>query len=140
MPKIDSVNGERLFSYSLRAINADAHLVDYYYVVMNTDDYGVKIDSPQILSGGNMNFTTIIIPNEPREMMIFIERRRKVNKNFFIAMEFTYKSKGNKIQTPLRKVYEVYGNQKVREVDSYTFVRISLVLKRYKIWDKFYDL
>lgn len=135
---IDTLSHERHFNYTLRAINSNAHVIDYYYALIDYSSY--KKDTPVVWSGSSMNFTSIIIPNEPRPMTVFMDRYLIFPKHCYLAMEFTYKSKGNRVQTPLRKVYEVYNGISVREVDSYDFVQISMTLKKHKIWEKFYDL
>ena len=99
------------------------------------------LETPMVFGGATMNFTSIIVPNEIKGVSVFLDRAPKASDDCFIAMEFGYKSKGNKQQTPLRKIYYIYDKKtKVREVDSSTFYAISLLLRENKIWEKFYSL
>jgi hypothetical protein len=132
LPLIDTLNKEHEFVYKLRALNANAHILGYYYVLINKHeiDGSYTIDTPYVFGGGSMNFTSIIVPNELAAISIFLDR--PAADNCYLAMEFIYKSKGNKEQTPLRKIYEISGKKtKVHEVDSDTFYALSMILKQF---------
>ena len=133
LPLIDTLNKEHEFVYKLRALNANAHILGYYYVLINKHeiDGSYTIDTPYVFGGGSMNFTSIIVPNELAAISIFLDRTPAAD-NCYLAMEFIYKSKGNKEQTPLRKIYEISGKKtKVHEVDSDTFYALSMILKQF---------
>ncbi len=145
-PKFDSLKNEIIISYNLHSLNADSHLLDYIYTIINIKKerdslsfWGVPIVYP-----GTSNFTTILPANKDYPLNFFIQRikaRDTVTNTFYIAMEFWYKSKGNKRQTPLRKVYRLdYNLKKVSDTNSDEFMRVAYFLKKYKVWEKFYDL
>jgi hypothetical protein len=144
----DPKNNESVITYQLNALDANVHLLDYYYVIMNTKGniFGklVEFVGEPMLSLGTMNFTTIIPAGEKRPMAFFVDRVKamdKVTDTFLLAMEFVYKSKLNKIQTPLRKVFIVdYPNHVIREANNSVFMQAALYLKKKGIWKRFYNL
>lgn len=96
IPTIETSNGEQILTYTLRSLNSNAHILDYYYVLINAnfqESNRFHIDTPRIFMGGSMNFTSIVIPNEPRVLSIFLDRELEFKSDCFIAMEFLYKSK-----------------------------------------------
>jgi hypothetical protein len=141
-PVFSKLKDENIVAYSLNALNANAHLLGGYYVIINTRNRKC-VDTPFVIPGTS-NFTTVIPANDIRALSFFIDRIKSdisISDTFMLAMEFLYKSKANKIQTPLRKIYIVFYNNKViSEVISEEFYRIALYLKKYKVWRKFYNL
>lgn len=144
-PIFDTINNELVIKYELDALGTNAHLLYYYYVYIAEKASPKGKDSiDHYLAEGGRNFTTIIASGTPSALVTFplrINKNFKLGKNFFLAMEFNYKSKGNKRQTPLRKVYSCdIEKRKISEVNSYDFIAVAKYLKEKKIWTKFYDL
>jgi hypothetical protein len=142
-----STTKEKRLSYNLNALNADVHLLGYRYFILNVKRIELKdiiFDGPPIPTPGMMNFTTIIPAGGSQAVSWFVDRIKgagMLRDTFFLAMDFIYKSKGNKVQTPLRKVYMVFLPQKyVIEAPSFEFMEVAYYLKKYKFWSKFYDL
>lgn len=141
-PIFQKNNNETNINYEISALTANAHILGYYYVLINTKA-GMPYEKP-LLSGGILNFTTVIPAGDTRVMTLFLDRIKKFNNitdTFVLAMHFDYKSKSNKVQTPLRKVYVCYySRNNIQETGSDEFILIANYLKKYKIWNKFYNL
>ncbi|HEX8356084.1 MAG TPA: hypothetical protein VF610_01670, partial [Segetibacter sp.] len=143
-------NDESFISYKLNALNANVHILSYYYAFVNATKDNIKqnelkFEGIPVVNEGSMNFTTIIPSGgQPSEVNLFIDRVKNhetLKDTFYLTMEYLYKSKGNQTQTPMRKVYFVdHANKQIRDVTSREFYSVALFLKRNKIWSKFYDL
>lgn len=130
---------ENALDFTLQALNADVHILDYAYIYINLTKRG--LDTPKVHVGNSMNYTTIIAKGETSQRTVFLDRQHKLTNPFFIAIEIYYKSKGNKVQVPVRKIYLVdISKNIVREADNSLHQEVSLHLKKHKIWEKFYDL
>lgn len=147
-PYIDSMKTERVMEYVLTAYNSNAHMISCTYTIVNyhllDEKTGiVRMDTP-ISFEGSMNYTTIIATDRPHGMSFFIDRNKSIRRmtdSCFIAIEFVYKSKENKRQTPLRKIYQIdLKNNYVHDVDNRLFTDISHWLKKHEVWPIFYDL
>lgn len=133
---------EDVIGYTLEALNADVHVLNYYWTLINSKNNKL-IGKPEGFFGSSMNFTTIIPAGSSTSNMIFIDRFKPSNFNdtFFLALHFEYKGKNNARQTPVRKIYQVITKQKkVTSVDNYIFNTVAFYLRKYKVWKKFYDL
>ena len=157
VPTIKTTNNEKNLIIDLYSLNSDSHILDFKIITINVKKFNGDIsvykktaifDTPHVSPSRCINFTTIVpsakqdgVPIPTNESMWFLDRNPNLKDTFILAVEAIYKSKGNKIQTPLRKVYVVYKNQSnVQEVDSYLFEEMALILKKHKIWRKFYNL
>jgi hypothetical protein len=146
LPTIDTAHNNRDLKYNLQSLNADAHLLYCYYVFINLIPSKSKqgmatLDTPYVATETGINFTHIIPPNSELMVTYSLNGVPKVNDEFFMAMEFGYKSKGNRPQTPVRKVYRIIKSKGIiYEADNDVFVSVSKHLKKWKIWSKFYDL
>ena len=144
-PTFDKKGEDRIVKYRLDALNADAHLLEYNYILISIkDSSGFRsLDKPTV-SPGVANFTTIVPKGAPYEMFIYVDRMKSVfrlSDTFYLAIDFYYKSKNNVRQTPLRKIYLINcKDMQNEEVASYQFTYIALYLKKHKIWKKSYDL
>jgi hypothetical protein len=141
-PAFDTIHGEKILSYDLNCMNADAHLISYSYAFIGIKDNAL-FGKPTIYVGNSINYTSIIAKDDSRNLLIFIDRfKSKVpNDTFSLAMEFTYKGKNNIRQTPLRKIFTVVRTkEKCLDVSNEIFFLVAKYLKKYKIWNKFYDL
>lgn len=146
-------NNETTLDFRLTALNADVHILEYYYAYLNVHHFendlsiyskDLVIEKPRVALGASMNFTSVLPAGGEQGLTIFVDRLKKagaLKDTFFVAIHCDYKSKGNKVQTPLRKIYLVNTvNKTTREVTSIVFYHVSLILKKNKIWSKFYNL
>lgn len=131
---------EKVLSFGLQALNADVHILDYRYIFLPVVK-GKFEGKPIVVQGGTMNYTTIIAANELLERTVFLDRITGLSDSFFVAIECIYKSKGNKVQVPLRNIYLASKLMKsCRETANQEHLQVSLILRKNKIWEKFYDL
>jgi hypothetical protein len=130
--------------YDLYALNADVHIIDGSTILLNLKNgYTFKeyVDSPTCLYGNDINCSSIIPYTGQYKMTMQLSRAIKVaqiKNDFILIFEYEYKSKGNKIQTPMRKAYTISRNWAIRESDNYTFGLACEYLVKHKIWKKCY--
>jgi hypothetical protein len=110
-PKINIKEGDRQIVYVLRSLNSDSYLIDGFYVIINIHDYNgaQAIDKPEKESNISLNSSTILPKNASIEKTFFVDRSTS-STHFVLAIEYLYKSKGDKIQSPLIKLYEMDGS------------------------------
>ncbi len=134
--------GDKYINFHLSALNADVHIVSYYYAIMEPVLKGAQFeyDSVRIVEGSTLNYTSIIPKGETVTLQMFIDRAN-VADNSFIALECVYKSKGNSVQTPVRKIYTLYAKRaKIWEATTNEHQNFSVLMKRKGYWPVFYDL
>ena len=93
-----------------------------------------------------INQSFIIAKGQVPAMSLFLDRDPALKfrtDTVILAMEYVYKSKSDKFQTPVRKVFNIFlegDHASEREVTNEEFYAVSLILRKDKLWNKFYSL
>lgn len=143
-PTITENNNRLFFKYRLSSYNADAHIVNYRYIVINLksskNDMLLIDGEPYIQDGGSINQTNIIsystnITNEENQVIIFLDKLERKSDEMFLIIDFTYKSKSGKLQEPMRMAYQISLSGKlVISADISKYDKIKEILKSKGFW------
>ena len=128
-------------TFVLYSLNADSHITNAFYTIINIKNNQLA-DTPFCDLFRGFNYTQIIPAGVPLQVYLPFAFRFFCTDTFVIALNFDYKSKGDKQQTPFRGAYTIVTThpKSIQILDNFQFGELGKYLKKYNIWDKLYSL